>query len=845
MADSMENLPFHRKYRPNDVAHYIGNERVKVTAMKALEGGKRPQVILLWGDSGCGKAQPLDSLVLTTDGYEKMGNIKVGDEVFTRTGARGKVSGIYPQGVRPIYRITLSDRTYIDVSDEHLNCVWRYNTKTKEREDYVLTTTNLIKFFKDSKYKLRFDVPSVDWDVQDVPLDAYLVGALIGDGCLTSGNFNFSNSEQDILDKVDSILRENYSMCLNYIETGKYDYRISSMWKSKYYFKYKGVVYYGCDAIKNKLQEEGYPLFDSQTVINLGLKTAPVIFSKYPELKGAVDIQINESYNDTYFRDSIKDLGLTCKSIDKFIPDCYLYNDRAIRLELLRGLIDTDGTISKNGQVEFSTSSKRLSDDFAFLVRSLGIRDTISEKETSYTNEDGNRIDCAISYRHFLKIPNDLVFFTSEKHKSRYNKKQHEPIRNIETIEYIGDKECQCIMIDHPDHTYISDFFIPTHNTTFARLLAKEYSCEDRDELTGACNSCVSCQSINEYIATGDTSILTNIQEINIADQSGKRDLDDVLEDMMIPAYGDEWKIYIFDECHEATSALQNKLLKIAEEPPEHVLMLFCTTNPEKVIPTLKNRCQLQLHITKPKVNELAGLLRYVCESEQLDYDRKGLEFIANRAGCTIRTSLQYLQQVVTEQGNAKYDSAINVFEEVSDTIIIGLLKALKSKDTLRYVTFLHQIKCTMDLNTFIPELQNFVTRGIYTINGIDQDGVSDGELKIYRELFGDLGVEEIGYLLTRILNLRPQSIEMDLLMLGYTGISSTSEESTNKSDIAQLLVESLNDECSMEIANANKVLKESDEKTFKRGVENAESVVGDTASLDFILSTMGGTLIE
>ena len=155
--------------------------------------------------------------------------------------------------------------------------------------------------------------------------------------------------------------------------------------------------------------------------------------------------------------------------------------------------------------------------------------------------------------------------------------------------------------------------------TTFARLLAKEYSCLDRDENLGACGQCINCQTIDDYIATGDTSILTNIQEIDITDQSGKKDLDAVLADMELPSYDNEWKIYIMDECHMASAGLQNRLLKIAEEPPEHVLILLCTTNPEKLIDTLKNRCQLQLHVTKPKVKELAGLLRYVCENEQVE----------------------------------------------------------------------------------------------------------------------------------------------------------------------------------------------------------------------------------
>ena len=124
--------------------------------------------------------------------------------------------------------------------------------------------------------------------------------------------------------------------------------------------------------------------------------------------------------------------------------------------------------------------------------------------------------------------------------------------------------------------------------TTFARLLAKEYSCENRDDEIGACCQCDSCQSVDDYIATGSTDALINIKEIDITDQSGKNDLSAVLEDMMIPTFGDEWKVYILDEVHMATPGLQNRLLKITEEPPEHVLILLCTTNPEKLLPTLK-----------------------------------------------------------------------------------------------------------------------------------------------------------------------------------------------------------------------------------------------------------------
>lgn len=374
--------------------------------------------------------------------------------------------------------------------------------------------------------------------------------------------------------------------------------------------------------------------------------------------------------------------------------------------------------------------------------------------------------------------------------------------------------------------------------TTFARLLAKEYSCENRDDEIGACCQCDSCQSVDDYIATGSTDALINIKEIDITDQSGKNDLSAVLEDMMIPTFGDEWKVYILDEVHMATPGLQNRLLKITEEPPEHVLILLCTTNPEKLLPTLKNRCQLQLHVTKPKIKELAGLLRSVCENEGVDYDQKGLEFIANRGELTIRTALQNLNQVVTEQNSATYDSATKVFETVSNTILINIFSALKSKDIFKYVTLLYEIKNKMELSVFLSELRGFVTRGIYTINGVDVEGVSDGELSTYRKLFGDIGVAEVSYLLTRLLQLDTNNLEIELLTLGYQGLSLPVQPNPVVTDIV-----TLENETKQEELTAKKVLKEKEEVDYQQGLENANNLMQD-ASIEAILA-LGGSLIE
>lgn len=375
--------------------------------------------------------------------------------------------------------------------------------------------------------------------------------------------------------------------------------------------------------------------------------------------------------------------------------------------------------------------------------------------------------------------------------------------------------------------------------TTIARLIAKEYLCSERDDLNGACGTCYNCQLVDDYIQTGDTSNLTSIREIDIASDNGKRDLDAVVEDMMIPSF--EWKIYILDECHEATSGAQNRLLKIVEEPPENVLIIFCTTNPEKMINTLVNRCQIQLKVSKPTVKELAGLSKHICSVEDVQYDMKGLEFIANRAECTIRSNLQFLQRVINEQGCADYASATKVFEEVSNVTIIKFFKALKSNNVLSYVTLLHKIKTTMELRVFLTELQQFVKRGIYVINGINLDGVSDGDLVSYRDLFSDLGVAKISFLLNRLLTMDTNNIEMELLVLGYSGISSVIKN--DDEPLGLETIQSIEGECSKEQTQAVKVLKEEDAMRSEKAIKNADSLT-DEADIDMILQ-MGGILVE
>lgn len=386
--------------------------------------------------------------------------------------------------------------------------------------------------------------------------------------------------------------------------------------------------------------------------------------------------------------------------------------------------------------------------------------------------------------------------------------------------------------------------------TTFARLLAKEYLCENRDLELGACGECYYCKLIDEYIKTGALDTLGNVHELNAASEGGKEAIANMVEEMYLPSFGDEWKIYILDECHKISDAAQSLLLKPIEEPPENTLVIFCTTNPENMLDTLKNRCQLQLKVSKPTVKDMSSLLKYVCQTEGVDSDTKGLNFIANRSGLTIRQALSDLERVIEQSGNAKYESAVNVFEEVSDTLIIEFFNKLLptssgKRDITGYITTLFKIKTSTDFSNFVKGLIEFTQRGIYVVNQIDLEGVSDGELVIYRDIFSRFTVEELGNLLVKLQDMTSGDIETKLMLLGYRGlIDNPITAKDDKINPLDTLIEKPMAEISMEVKQSGISLKESEDEKLDNFAKVAKGLSEDS-SIDNIMDMFDGREVK
>lgn len=365
---------------------------------------------------GTGKEQPLSSKILTPEGWITMGEVKVGTKVIGADGKVCNVTGVFPKGIKDVYRVTFDDHTYVDCGLEHLWEVKTTDDRRRKKNARVVNTQQMLNNYilgKNSKrpyhnYSVRLVEP-IEYGnkLEKNDLKPYLLGALIGDGGL-SGSLKFTSADTEILDRIRDELPITDK--LSYYE--KYDYGI----KKK----------------KDERNEKGY-LIKSTTLQKL------------------------EEY------------GLNGKTSEyKFIPKKYLYASVKERLDLLRGLMDTDGwTDKRDCNCEFCTVSQQLCYDMLELVRGLGGKASFTTKQGRYKDKNGEVIKCKTVYRVNISI-NINPFYLKRK-AEKYSKPQFNYQKMIVNIEKVRQEKCQCIMIDHPEHLYITDGYTLTHNTELGK----------------------------------------------------------------------------------------------------------------------------------------------------------------------------------------------------------------------------------------------------------------------------------------------------------------------------------------------------------------------------------------
>lgn len=401
---------------------------------EALEGGLgKGELGVIIGPTSFGKSQPLDSRIVTPSGFKRMGDIKVGDYVIGSDGKKHLVSGVFPQGIRPIYKVSFSNGTSCECDIEHL---WNVNSFyqrcgkkyiagiSKDRNDkkYVpdhsfktLTLREIINkgFVKRGRYNFKVPVTKpIEFNRIETKFDPYLVGYYIGDGCFSRANISVG-----VLDK-------------NYIES-----------------------------ILSPMLGEDLHIFHRED---------RNIYSF--DIVGRSKMLLKETFS------------LDIHSDGKFIPSEYLFNSIENRVALLQGLMDSDGYADNNGSCEFSSKSKQLALDVQLLVRSLGGFASLVEDDSSYFSEDkGERVDCGKRYRVTISMCDDSIqlFRLERKQKRVKYRTLHADSLFMTNAEYIGEKEAQCIMVDSDEHLYLTEDFIVTHNTSLTTAMASHAACND------------------------------------------------------------------------------------------------------------------------------------------------------------------------------------------------------------------------------------------------------------------------------------------------------------------------------------------------------------------------------
>lgn len=213
-----------------------------------------------------------------------------------------------------------------------------------------------------------------------------------------------------------------------------------------------------------------------------------------------------------------------------------------------------------------------------------------------------------------------------------------------------------------------------TGKTTMARLLAKACMCDKCETGHPTVDFCGTCQNCDD-IAKG---MHPDVYELDAASRTGVENVrDEIISRVGFAATRGTKKIYIIDEVHMLSTAAFNALLKTLEEPPEHVIFILCTTDPEKVPETILSRCQ-RFNFSAISNDDVVTRLKYVCEQEKVEADDDALDAIAQNCNGAMRNALTQLEQLIAfSDGKITLESVNNVGAQGDDLDYKSLIENL------------------------------------------------------------------------------------------------------------------------------------------------------------------------
>ena len=362
-----------------------------------------------------GRAQPVSTPVLTPQGWQPIGTLRVGDLVIGSSGRPTPVIGAYPQGRKKVFRVSAQDEASTLCCGEHLWHVLTPEDRRRGKPGRVLEAQEMIGRLRRA-HRHRYEIPlvgqPVEFPAQPVPMDPYALGLLLGDGCITTKTTpSFTTRDPDLALYLERAL-EGIELCEK--TEGNY-------------------------VLRHLHGHRGGVIVSNPVTVTL----------RELELAGT-------------------------RSSTKFVPEVYLYNEPVVRLSVLQGLLDTDGgPVTQRGRtvrIQYTTCSERLRDDVIFLVRSLGGVAYYRTREAA-GRRPGWANGRAVHHRSDayvmdIRLPQALQPFRLERKRALYEEQGGgRPMRFIDAIEPAGETECVCIQVAAEDSLYVTEDFLVTHNS--------------------------------------------------------------------------------------------------------------------------------------------------------------------------------------------------------------------------------------------------------------------------------------------------------------------------------------------------------------------------------------------
>jgi DNA polymerase-3 subunit gamma/tau len=237
-----------------------------------------------------------------------------------------------------------------------------------------------------------------------------------------------------------------------------------------------------------------------------------------------------------------------------------------------------------------------------------------------------------------------------------------------------------------------------TGKTSLARILAKALNCEHGPTPTPD-KTCHACRAIAD-----GTSL--DVIEMDAASQRGIDDIREIRERVVLQPVEGRYKVYILDEAHQLTDAAFNALLKLIEEPPPHLVFVFCTTDLGKMLPTVRSRCQT-FAFSRPRLPELVQVLRRVAEGEGIEAPDAALSLIARSARGAYRDAVSTLDQLAAATENqVTVQSVLQLLGAVEEEALFRLCDLIVDRDTAGALTFIEELsEQGQDLGRLVTDL--------------------------------------------------------------------------------------------------------------------------------------------